>query len=98
MIEILYFEGCPNHGPTIDLVREVLDELVPRAEVREVPVESQESAEALRFVGSPTVRVNGLDIEPAARDKTAFALSCRMYGGMGVPRKELLVEALREVS
>jgi hypothetical protein len=98
MIEILYFDGCPNHEPTVDLAREVVSELGLDAEIREVPVETPEEAEALRFVGSPSVRVNGHDIEPAAREQTAFALSCRMYGDAGVPPKELLVEALREES
>jgi hypothetical protein len=97
MIEVLYFAGCPNHAPTVDLAREVIAELGLDAAIREVPVETAEAAEALRFVGSPSVRVNGRDIEPAAREQTEFALSCRMYGDAGVPPKELLIEALREV-
>ena len=96
MIEFLYFSGCPNHEPTVALVRAVIDELGLDAEVREVPVETTESAEVLRFVGSPSVRVNGRDIEPAAREQTEFALSCRMYGDAGVPPKELLLEAVKK--
>lgn len=98
MIEILYFDGCPNHEPTVDLAREVLGEFGLSAEIRQVLVETPEDAEALRFVGSPSVRVDGLDIEPAAREQTEFALSCRMYGDEGVPPRELLIEALREAS
>jgi len=98
MIEVLYFAGCPSHESTVDLVREVTRELGLDAEIREVPVETPEAAEALRFVGSPSVRVNGRDIEPAARELTEFALSCRMYGNAGVPPRELLIEALREAS
>ena len=98
MIEVLYFSGCPNREPTVDLAREVIRELGLDAAIREVPVETAEAAEELRFVGSPSVRVNGRDIEPAAREQTEFALSCRMYGDAGVPPKELLIEALRDVS
>lgn len=98
LIEILYFDGCPNLQPTVDLTREVLGELGLRAELREVAVESPDDAEVLRFVGSPSIRVDGLDIEPAAREQIDFALSCRMYGNAGVPPKKLLIEALREVS
>ena len=98
MIEILYFDGCPNHEPTMNLAREVASELCLDAEIREVPIETPEDAEALRFVGSPSVRVNGLDIEPAAREQSEFALSCRLYGDAGVPPKQLLVKALREAS
>ena len=96
MIEILYFPGCPNYEPTVNLAREVLGDLGLEAEIREVAVENSEDAEALRFVGSPTVRVNGKDIQPEAENRTEFALSCRMYATGGVPAKELLMEALRE--
>lgn len=96
MIEILYFDGCPNLEPTIALTREVLRELGIGVELREVAVETADDAEALRFVGSPSIRVNGLDIEPAARVDTDFALSCRTYGNSGVPPKELLIKALRK--
>ncbi len=98
MIEILFFDSCPNHEPTMDLAREVLSELGLEAEIREVPVETAKDAETHRFVGSPTVRVNGKDIEPDALDRSDFGLSCRMYRGGGVPPKELLLEAVREAS
>lgn len=96
VIEILFFDGCPNHEPTMNLAREVLRELGLEAEIREVPVETPEEAQTHRFVGSPTVRVNGRDIEPDARARTDFGLCCRMYERGGVPPKELLVDALRE--
>lgn len=98
LIEILYFDGCPNLQPTVDLTREILDELGLRAELREVAVETPDDAQALRFVGSPSIRVDGLDIDPAVRELTDFALSCRMYGNEGAPPKKLLIDALREVS
>jgi len=59
MIEVLYFSGCPNHEPTVALAREVVRELGLEAELREIPVETAEDAELLRFVGSPSIRVNG---------------------------------------
>ena len=98
MIEILSFDGCPNREPTLDLARAVVEELGLHAEIREVRVETAEEAERERFLGSPSVRVNGRDIEPEARDRADFALGCRMYAGGGVPPKELLVEALLEAS
>ena len=95
-IEVLYFEGCPNHQPTVQLVQEVVDTLGLSLEVSEVEVAGHEEAETLRFLGSPSVRVNGRDIEPGADDRTGFALSCRVYGAAGVPPRDLLVAALRE--
>ena len=98
MIEILYFAGCPNHESTVMLVRDVLADLGLSAEVREVSIEWAEAAEANRFIGSPSVRINGRDVEPEARDRTDFGLGCRMYRRGGVPPKTLLEAGLREAS
>ena len=95
-IEILFFDGCPNHGPTLELAREVVGELGLEAEIEEVRVETPEDATRERFLGSPSLRVDGKDVEPEARDRTDFALSCRIYGSGGVPPKELLLAALEE--
>ena len=94
MIEVLYFEGCPNLAPTLALAHEVLSELGLSGEVREVEVRTPEDAERLRFLGSPSLRVDGKDIEPGAESRTDYALSCRLYGDGGFPPKELLVAAL----
>jgi hypothetical protein len=93
-IEVLYFSGCPNHEPTVDLVRDVVATLNLSLEVREVEVVGPEQADALRFIGSPSVRVDGIDIEPSARDCTEYSLSCRLYGRAGVPPRALLIAAL----
>jgi len=98
MVEVLYFSGCPNYKPTLRLVREVLGELGLSVDIREVPVETAEEAQSRRFIGSPSIRVDGRDIEPEARGRRDFGLSCRMYGDSGVPPKALLIEALREAS
>ena len=94
MIEVLYFEGCPNLAPTLSLVNEVLSELGLSAEIREAEVRTPEDAERLRFIGSPSVRVDGEDIEPGAERRTEYALSCRLYGDNGFPPKEHLLAAL----
>jgi hypothetical protein len=62
-IEILYTEGCANAGPTGSLVEEVAGDLVPGAQVQRVLVRDPPHARELRFPGSPTVRVDGADIE-----------------------------------
>ena len=92
-IQVLYFEGCPHHAPTVALVRDVVDALDLSARVEEIQVTTQAVAERLRFLGSPTVQVNGVDIEPDARERTNYAVSCRMYNGSGIPSRELLVNA-----
>ena len=93
-VDVLFFDGCPNHEPTVELVRRVVRELGVDAEVREVEVESAEDANRLRFLGSPTVQVDGVDIEAGRANESAFAMSCRMYGTSGVPSRELVASAL----
>lgn len=99
-IEVLYFEGCPNHVPAMEMVREILESLGREDEIDEVEVRTQAEAEAIGFLGSPSIRVNGNDIERLAPTVKTFGLSCRTYvnglGHGGVPSRELLRLALTE--
>ena len=98
LVEVLTFDGCPHGGPALELVARVLDETGIAADVRRVDVPDAESAEAHRFLGSPTIRVNGRDIEPGAADRDQYVLSCRVYrtesGMQGEPDERWLRDAL----
>ena len=94
-IDILYFDGCPNHLPTVEVVREVVQSLGIDATIREVEVCDTEDAARLRFFGSPTVQVNGQDVDPALRSRTDYSFSCRMYGRSGSMPRALVEDALR---
>jgi len=94
-IEVLYFEGCPNHRPTVDRVREILERLGLEKEVVEVEIRGLEDARHLKFLGSPSVRVDGVDIEPAARTRTDYGFACRTYSeGGGMPSAQMIEEAV----
>ena len=95
-IEILYFEGCPNYVHALQVVRDVLRDLHIDASVREVEVKGAEDASRLRFFGSPTIQVDGMDIDPAVRGQLDYSFSCRMYGKTGTPPRELIERAIRE--
>ncbi len=101
-IELLYFDGCPSFETAYQHLLEALDEESVEAEVRWVKVESEEEAEQLRFLGSPTVRIQGLDVEREARQATDFGLKCRVYANngrvLGWPSKEMIQETLKEVT
>lgn len=97
-VQVLYFTGCPNHMPTIDLARQVIAEIALDAEIEEVEVASGDDAAQLRFLGSPTVLVNGVDIEASARTRMDFGFSCRTYAGMGVPPRALMVAAVESAA
>jgi hypothetical protein len=94
-VEIFYFEGCPNHKPAVERVRSVLMQQGISAELTEIEVPDAESAEAVGFLGSPTIRVNGLDIDPAARAAKQAGFACRHYSG-GLPSEAMIRMALLE--
>jgi len=94
-VEVLFFEGCPNHAPAVQLAKEVVSELGVDAKVEEVEVKTPEEAVERRFLGSPSVLVNGVDVESGARGRTDFGFACRTYNGRGVPSRESIVAALQ---
>jgi hypothetical protein len=98
LVEILYFEGCPNHEAARALVERVAAELRIEPELTLVCVPDPEAAAERRFLGSPTVRVNGRDVEPGAEERDDYALSCRVYrverGFSGQPDPAWIREAL----
>lgn len=97
-VELLTFEGCPNAEPALASVRETASRLGIRIELRTVDVSDSAAAQRERFLGSPTVRVEGRDVEPAAEKRNDFALGCRVYrtddGITGIPPERWLREAL----
>jgi hypothetical protein len=96
-VRLRYFEGCPHWHTMHDRLREALRaECLANIDPILERVTTPEDAERLRFVGSPTVLVDGHD--PFA-DGGTFGLSCRVYptldGLAGAPTVEQLREALR---
>ena len=74
LVEILVAPGCAARQSTLELVRRVLDELAPEARLEVITVDTAEQAAELKFPGSPTVRINGRDIEPEADKSFHFGL------------------------
>ena len=95
-IELLYIPDCPNHAASLLRLKSVLAEEGIRSTVQEIPVPDQLTAESLGFPGSPTIRIDGIDIEGSAPSP---GLSCRTYavaaGLEGVPPVELIRRAVR---
>jgi hypothetical protein len=97
-VEILFFAGCPNVARTREMVENVSAAAGVLSELRLTEVTSQAEAERLRFLGSPSVRVGGRDVEPGADERKTFVLACRIYrtdaGVGGQPAEEWLRAAL----
>jgi len=98
-IEIMTISGCPNASGTLRLVTDVLAAEGLEAQVTTVEIKEVAEAKARGFLGSPTVRVDGADIETARREERTPSLSCRVYpaatGLAGTPPREMIRAALR---
>ena len=98
-VELLYFDGCPNFERVRPRLQALVDEHSPGDRVELRRVESPQAAEEERFLGSPTVRVDGVDVEPSATERSDFGLKCRLYRNNGqhldTPAEEWIVAALR---
>jgi len=99
-VEILYIPGCPNHPPAVVRVQEALTQEEASADVVEVAVNDIATARLVRFLGSPSIRVDGHDVDPSAQSLQQYGLTCRTYskGGQraGVPSLEWICTAVRE--
>ena len=98
-IQFLYCEDCPSHLEAIQRLRKILAEEGIRAAIDIVKVEKQEDAEKFRFLGSPTIRINGLDIDPSVDPH--YAVTCRAYvledGRISpLPSEAMIRKALRK--
>jgi hypothetical protein len=97
-IEFLYWDGCPSHPEARELLDSVLAERDLDVEVKVREVLTQAEADELRFPGSPTIRVDGRDVDPDGASARP-ALTCRIYhkpdgGPSPVPTREQLEAAL----
>jgi hypothetical protein len=77
-INFLYYEDCPSHGDALKRLESVLDQEGIEAEIKVTKVETEEQARELEFVGSPTIRIAGRDIEPPSTG-AHIGLTCRAY-------------------
>jgi hypothetical protein len=79
VVEVLYVQDCPHYPEALALVERVRAELGIDAELRTTLIVDQAAAEQARFAGSPTVRVDGHDVEPGSEPATEYVLGCRLY-------------------
>ena len=97
-IELLYFEGCPSHEALLPILRELLADAGVEDEIELRRVESLQAAERERFLGSPTLRIDGKDVDPTAGKRRDFGLKCRLYrsadGQSPIPPRSWIRSAL----
>jgi hypothetical protein len=95
-VSLLYFDGCPNHYDTRELLEALLDEAGWDGTIQLINVDSPERAKELEFRGSPTVLINGDD--PFLDTDAPVGESCRIYpidgGFRGTPPEQALSAAI----
>jgi hypothetical protein len=77
-VELLFWDGCPSHPAALADLRAALADVGadPAAvHVRRVATSADAAAEA--FVGSPTIRIGGRDVQPPGDEPAG--LTCRVY-------------------
>ena len=74
-VKVISLEKCSATLPTIKLVKNMADELSIIIDFEHVVVKTPEEAREHRLIGSPTVQINGIDIEPQARKITQFGIT-----------------------
>lgn len=92
-IEIQYFDGCPNSKEFVENLRRALAKAEFEYSYKETKVETAEKAMEVRFRGSPTLLINGIDLEGAEAPEKP-GLTCRVYR-RGIPTAEEISEKLR---
>ena len=98
-VEVLFFDGCPNFESLLPHLRALLNAgEAEDAAIALVRVEDADTAEAERFLGSPTIRIDGQDVEPGVNRRTDFGVKCRLFatpdGLRGLPADERVLRAL----
>jgi hypothetical protein len=98
-VELLWFSDCPNHATARGMLAEVIAELVPGTPIRDLDATDPVTADRLRFPGSPTIRVDGRDVDPSYVDPGDYTPRCRLYrtdsGLQGLPERRWIEDALR---
>jgi hypothetical protein len=93
-VEIQYFEGCPNSDVMIENVKEAIKQINTQIEFETILLDTPEKAEKYKFRGSPTVLINGIDLE-GLPEPTIGNLACRFYSN-GIPSVESTINSIKE--
>jgi hypothetical protein len=77
-VELLYWDGCPSHPRALSELQAAMAELgLDPDDVDVVEIDTDEAAESGRFVGSPTIRIDGVDVVDPGDEPVG--LTCRVY-------------------
>jgi hypothetical protein len=98
-VELLHIPDCPNYPVAAKLLREILRAHGLPQNISEIRVMDFTQAAALAFPGSPTIRIDGKDVDATLPQQAYRGLSCRTYvvegKRQGVPSRDMISQAIR---
>ena len=98
-IELLYFDDCPNHVGAQEMLEQTLIKHQVGDPIIRIDVSSLEIGESVKFPGSPTIRIDGVDVDPTYEDTGDYTPRCRVYftdvGLKGPPKAERIDSVVR---
>ena len=99
-IDLLWFEDCPNHEAAEQILSEVLAEFGVTDPIERIEVPDEATGNLVIFPGSPTIRIDGKDVEPGWEPCDDCTPRCRLYltseGLRGVPETEWVRAAVEK--
>jgi hypothetical protein len=97
-VELLYIHDCPHYEAVLRHLRELLRSTGADDRIELRSISDERAARRERFLGSPTVRVDGHDVEPGASERRDFGMTCRLYatanGLLPMPPDKWVLDAL----
>lgn len=95
-VELYYFDSCPSYLKALENTREALRLEGLLADISLIAVEDDADAQAKRFIGSPTLRIDGVDVEGPEAEDNGYGFGCRIYTNNGTSAGWPSVERVRE--
>jgi hypothetical protein len=99
-VELLYTEGCPYVADYLPHLQQLVADAGLDEQVSTRVVADDQQAQRERFLGSPTIRVDGVDVDPGAEGRLDYTLDCRQYatpeGPQHHPADDWVVTQLRQ--
>lgn len=100
-IEFLYSSRCPNREEALQNLIRVLKRNGWFMGIHSIEIKDLNQAKKAKFLGSPTIRVNGQDLEKDAEKADSYSLDCRTYvingESISVPTEDFIEEGIKRI-
>jgi len=100
-IDFLYSKSTGRSAEAEEAVRMAIESTDPTIEVVYTEINDSEEAKTKRFLGSPSIRVDGVDVEYGDREPDEYQAGTRYYntpqGWKPYPHARLIANTILEI-